>query len=54
MPGSKPWRHHAAIVSGGFGANTPVLFNQLGLTAELLRAVDDMNCRMCQKTMCTA
>jgi ATP-dependent RNA helicase RhlE len=30
----------AAIVSGGFGANIPVLFNQLGLTAELLRAVD--------------
>ena len=30
----------AAIVSGGFGAIIPVLFNQLGLTAELLRAVD--------------
>ena len=34
-------RHRAAIVSGGFGANIPVLFNQLGLSAELLRAVDE-------------
>jgi ATP-dependent RNA helicase RhlE len=34
-------RHRAAIVSGGFGANIPVLFNQLGLSAELLRAIDD-------------
>jgi ATP-dependent RNA helicase RhlE len=34
-------RHHAAIVSGGFGANIPVSFNQLGLSAELLRAVDE-------------
>jgi ATP-dependent RNA helicase RhlE len=33
-------RHFAAIVSGGFGANIPVLFNQLGLSAELLRAVE--------------
>jgi ATP-dependent RNA helicase RhlE len=33
-------RHIAAIVSGGFGAKIPVLFNQLGLSAELLRAVD--------------
>jgi ATP-dependent RNA helicase RhlE len=33
-------RHHAAIVSGGFGANIPVLFNELGLSAELLRAVE--------------
>ena len=28
-------------MSGGFGANIPVLFNQLGLSAELLRAVDE-------------
>jgi ATP-dependent RNA helicase RhlE len=34
-------RHRAAIVSGGFGAKIPVLFNQLGLSAELLRAVDE-------------
>jgi ATP-dependent RNA helicase RhlE len=33
-------RHHAAIVSGSFGAIIPVLFNQLGLSAELLRATD--------------
>ena len=28
-------------MSGGFGANIPVLFNQLGLSAELLRAVEE-------------
>jgi ATP-dependent RNA helicase RhlE len=28
-------------VSGGIGANNPVLFNQLGLSAELLRAVNE-------------
>ncbi len=28
-------------MAGGFGANTIVLFNQLGLTAELLRAVEE-------------
>ena len=33
-------RHYAVIVSGGFGAYIPVLFNQLGLSAELLRAVE--------------
>jgi ATP-dependent RNA helicase RhlE len=33
-------RHRAVIVSGGFGANIPVLFNQFGLSAELLRAVE--------------
>jgi ATP-dependent RNA helicase RhlE len=33
-------RQPVAIVSGGFGANIPVLFNELGLSAELLRAVD--------------
>ena len=27
-------------MSGGFGANIPVLFNQLGLSAELLRAIE--------------
>jgi hypothetical protein len=34
-------RHRAAIVSGGFGAKIPVLFSQLGLSAELLRAIDE-------------
>jgi ATP-dependent RNA helicase RhlE len=33
-------RQYAVIVSGGFGANIPVLFNQLGLSAELLRAIE--------------
>ena len=33
-------RQCAVIVSGGFGANIPVLFNQLGLSAELLRAIE--------------
>ena len=33
-------RHFAVIVSGGFGAYIPVLFNQLGLSAELLRAIE--------------
>jgi ATP-dependent RNA helicase RhlE len=34
-------RHRAAIVSGGFGAKIPVLFNELGLSAELLRAIEE-------------
>ena len=33
-------RQCAVIVSGGFGVNIPVLFNQLGLSAELLRAIE--------------
>ena len=33
-------RHRAVIVAGGFGVYIPVLFNELGLSAELLRAVE--------------
>ncbi len=33
-------RQYAVIVSGGFGVNVPVSFNQLGLSAELLRAIE--------------
>ena len=32
-------------MSGGFGVNNPVLFNQLGLSAELLRAIDEKGYR---------
>jgi ATP-dependent RNA helicase RhlE len=33
-------RHQAVIVSGGFGVYIPVLFKELGLSAELLRAIE--------------
>ena len=34
-------RRHAVIVSGGFGVYIQVLFKELGLSAELLRAVEE-------------
>jgi ATP-dependent RNA helicase RhlE len=34
-------RRQAVIVSGGFGVYISVLFNELGLSAELLRAIED-------------